>query len=69
MQLYRIIEKQDLLRVDYLNPEFCHTSGGDYWFKKFNDIIIQLTNNVANYRYEDSIRLISRNISCATFFL
>jgi hypothetical protein len=52
----------------YLNPEFCHTSGGDYWFKKFHDIIIQLTNNVDNYNYEDSIRLISRNICTLELF-
>lgn len=52
----------------YLNPEFCHTSGGGYWFKKFNDIIIKLTNNVANYTYEDSIRLISKNICTLELF-
>ncbi|MGI6311486.1 MAG: hypothetical protein ACOXZU_08135 [Bacteroidales bacterium] len=61
-------EINDDFPFHYLNPEFCHTSGGNYWFKKFNDIIIQLTNNVADYSYRDSIRLISRNICTLELF-
>lgn len=52
----------------YLNPIFCHTSGGDYWFKKFRDIIINLTQNIINYFYEDVIKLISGNICTLELF-
>ncbi len=40
-------EINDDFPFHYLNPEFCHTSGGNYWFKKFNDII-ELGNEVIN---------------------
>jgi len=51
----------------YLNPEFIHTSGGEYWFNKFRDIIIQFSSEL-NLPYDISISFISQNICALELF-
>lgn len=50
----------------YLNPLFCHTSGGAYWLKKFNNIIKTLYQQ--GYGYEQILSLISKNTCVLELF-
>ncbi|MEN7547845.1 hypothetical protein AAG747_07990 [Rapidithrix thailandica] len=53
----------------YLNPQFCHTSGGEYWLKKFNSLIEGLKDRLGNnYSYDNILSLISRNICILELF-
>lgn len=51
----------------YLNPLFCHTSGGNYWLKKFDSIINSL-HNLKGLSYSDSIKLISKKVCTLELF-
>jgi len=52
----------------YLNPKFCHTSGGEYWLRKFDNIIEKLKVTLPRSTYEEILKLISRNICSLELF-
>jgi len=63
--------KQNNLDENYpfisLNPKYCHTSGGQYWLKKFGSIIRKLKNE-KGLDYEEAIKLIAMNICVLELF-
>lgn len=63
--------KQENLDTDYpfvfLNPKYCHTSGGQYWLKKFGSIIRKL-NKEKELKYDDALKLVAKNICVLELF-
>jgi hypothetical protein len=51
----------------YLNPRFCHTSGGNYWLKKFGSIIDYLYSQ-KKWSYATCIKLISQKVCTLELF-
>lgn len=52
----------------YLNPLFSHTSEGDYWLRKFKQVIGHLKNNIDGVSYEEILKLISKNVCALELF-
>ena len=52
----------------FLNPSFCHTSGGVYWLRKFDSLIRGLKDRLRNKTYEDILKHISKNVCSLELF-
>lgn len=51
----------------YLNPQYCHTGGGQYWLKKFGSIIRKLNKELV-LGYENTLKLVAKNVCVLELF-